>query len=291
MVRGALALALLSVAVDARATSPPPESPSAKVKAKAKTARPAEARPGRPPSATEIEALGHLLGGEDEATAVEAAKKLGAFASRGKVPAAVDVLVEALTVGTWPVVATEVLVALGPHKDPRALPALVLYAGNRGTEVRLAAVKALGAIADERAASTLHERLGDQHADVRAAAAAALAERRDARVVERLFALVAKNDAGAAAPLGLLAPLAMVSRVAELRGTIDDGNLATTLGEFLKRPDANDRLRLDLVRTVAKLPGAEATAALIDYLASVPAGEERPSKQEAELLVEKRSGL
>ena len=64
--------------------------------------------------------------------------------------------------------------------------------------------------------------------------------------------------------------------------------LATAMGEFLKRPEVPDRLRLDVVRTVGRLPGAGATAALVEYLASVPEKDRRPSRDEAQRLIDQR---
>jgi HEAT repeat protein len=194
-----------------------------------------------------------------------------------------------LAVGTRPVDAAEVLSALGKVNDPAALPLLTLYAGNINLPVRLAAVKALGSFGDAKVVDTLLERLGDEAPPVRVAAAEALAERKERRAEKRLFDLLSRNDAAAAGPLGTIMDVASVPRLAELHGRIDDANLATALGEFLKRADVPDRLRLDVVRTVGRLPGAEATTALVEYLATVPDGERRPSRDEADKMLQERS--
>jgi HEAT repeat protein len=225
--------------------------------------------------------LGKELASEDDDVAVAAAKRLGELGASAP-------LIAALSVGLRPAVAAEALTALGKTKDARALPALVLYAGNINTAVRLAAVKGLGRLGDARSADVLLERLGDGQPQVRAAAAEALAARKEARAEARLLLLVARNDAGAAAPLGALLTPSAVPRLADLHGRIDDAVLATALGEFLKRPDVPDRLRIDVVRTIARLPGASATAALVEYLASVPEKDQRPSKEEAQRLLDER---
>jgi HEAT repeat protein len=217
------------------------------------------------------------LASEDDAAAIAAVKTSGAPA-----------LIAALSVGLRPAVAAEVLAALGKTKDLRALPLLLLYAGNINLPVRLAAVKALGAYGDARVIDLWLERLGDSQPQVRAAAAEALAARKVARAEKRLFQLVARNDAAAAGPLGTLMVPSAIPQLAELHGRVDDSVLATALGEFLKRPEVPDRLRVDVVRTVAKLPGAVATAALVEYLASVPEKERRPSKEEAQRLLDQR---
>jgi HEAT repeat protein len=227
--------------------------------------------------------LGKELASEEDDVAIAAARRLGDLGAAGA-------LVSALSVGLRPAVAVEALTALDKSKDPRALAVLALYAGNINTPLRLAAVKGLGHLADPKAIEVLLDRLGDGQPQVRAAAAEALAARKVARAERRLFALVSRNDAGAAGPLGTLLTPSAVPQLAELHGRIDDSVLATAMGEFLKRPDVPDRLRVDVVRTVGRLPGASATAALVEYLASVPDKDQRPSKEEAQRLLDQRGG-
>jgi HEAT repeat protein len=197
-------------------------------------------------------------------------------------------LTELLAMGTTPALAVEALGALGKLRSSKAIQVLTLYSGNRNEPVRKAAVEALGALPDNRVAGVLIERLGDSAPEVRAAAAAALAARHDERAAPRLFKLVAKNDGGAAAPLGTVIAPDDVPKLAELRGTIDDAVLATALGEFLKRPNVADRLRVDVIRTLGRVPGAVATTALVEYLASIPDKDNRASKDEAQKTVDAR---
>jgi HEAT repeat protein len=246
-------------------------------------AAPAKPKPPKPLTAAEVAALRTKLLGDDLASATEAARKLGDSAARNAAPP----LTELLAVGTVPALAVEVLAALEKIRDPKAVQVLTLYAGNRNAPVRKGAVKALAALPDGRVNGVLMERLGDSAPEVRAAAAEALAARKETRAAPRLFKLVAKNDAGAAAPLGTLIAADDVPRLAELRGRIDDGVLATALGEFLKRNVA-DRLRVDVVRTLARIPGPAATTALVEYLTTVPDKDTRPSKDEAQKVVDLR---
>jgi HEAT repeat protein len=236
------------------------------------------------PAAAEVggKAVADLASEQDD-VAMAAAKKLGEGGA-----AAVEPLLGALAVGLHPPVAAEALAALGKLKDPRALPVFVTYSGNTNVPVRLAAVKGLGALRDPKVVDVLLERLGDPDATVRAAAADALGARKEKRAEKRLFQLVARNDAGAAGPLGALMAVDAVPRLAELHGRVDDAVLASAFGELLKRPDVPDRLRVDVVRTVGRLNGPAATAALVEYLASIPDSDRRPSKEEAQKLVERR---
>lgn len=251
-------------------------------KPKAAAAQPA---PVAPLSETKLAEVSAILASEDEGKAVAAVRALG----DSKAPNAGEPLIEALAVGTTPPVAQEALAQLGKLRDPKAIQVLVLYSGNRTSVTRLAAVKALAALPDPRVVGTLMERLGDSDAEVRAVAATALRDRKETRAVDRLFKLVARNDAGAAAPLGTLAPPTLVPQIAELRGRVDDAVLASVFGEFIKRGDVPDRLRLDVVRTLGNLPGAAATTALVEYLAEVPEKESRPSRDEAQRLIDRRS--
>ena len=95
-----------------------------------------------------------------------------------------------------------------------------------------------------------------------------------------------RNDAGAAPALGLLATPDLVPQLAELQGSVDDNVVASALGEYIKRDDVRDEQRVDIVRTIGHLSGAAATTALVEYLATVPAKDERPSKKEAQKLID-----
>ena len=64
--------------------------------------------------------------------------------------------------------------------------------------------------------------------------------------------------------------------------------MAVRRDDYAQRGDVPDRQRLDVVRTIAKLAGADATTALVEYVASVPAKDDRPSKREAQKLLDER---
>jgi HEAT repeat protein len=159
-------------------------------------------------------------------------------------------------------------------------------------DLRRRAVKALGTLREPRLAPTvvpiLLARLGDGSAEVRAAAGEALADRHELKAAARLFALVKRGDAAGAEPLAAVATPDLVPQIAELAGSVDDGVLATTLGEYVKRDDVPDKLRVDVLRTIGGLAGAAATTALVEYVASIPAKDTRPSKREAQKLLDER---
>lgn len=242
--------------------------------------------PGRPLTEAELAATRKALGGPDTKAAQAAAQKLGDSGAEN----AVGPLSEQLALGTTPLVAQEILSSLQRLKNPSAIQIITLYAGNRNVTVRTQAVKALAALSDPRVVGTLIERLGDSAPDVRKVAAEALGERKELRAADRLFKLVSRNDLGAAGPYGVVMTADDVPRVSELRGRVDDAVVATALGEFIKRPEVADRLRYDVVKTLGQIPGAVATAALVEYVATAPEKDPRPSRDEAQKLIDKRGG-
>lgn len=246
----------------------------------------AAAPKAKPLPAATLEKLRVQLRGDTDAAAVAAAKQLG---ESGSAPA-IDALVAMLATGTTPPRAQVALDGLLPWGPAKAFDVLALYAGHRNNELRMRAVKALAAIPDRRVSAILLERLGDSAESVRAAAADGLAARHDKQATPRLLMLVKRNDAGAAGPLGALATPDLIPQVADLQGGIDDGVLATTLGEYIKRGDVADKLRVEVVRTIGKLQGASATTALVEYLAVVPPKDDRPSRREAQKLLDERGG-
>lgn len=273
---------------DAKARTPKAKQDNKGRKAKGSAGAPA---PALSLPADKLEGLRLALVGADDAAAVEAAGTLGASAST----AAAEPLIEILAAGATPArlqAALDALAQLGEahalRADQTTIDALALYAGHRAPDVRRRALKALGTINDPRVIPALSDRLGDAASDVRAAAAAALAERHEAKAAPRMFSLLARGDGGIAAPLALLATPDMIPRVAELTGTIDDAIVADALGEYVKRADVPDKLRVDVLRTIGRLSGAVATTALVEYVASIPAKDDRPSKKEAQKLIDAR---
>lgn len=232
-----------------------------------------------------LDKLRELLAGSDQATVMSGVKALAdSSAGNAAVP-----LMELLAIGTRPATAIAAIDALRKLRDPACIEVLTTYAGNRGADLRKASVQALAVFADARVLPVLLERLGDQAPDVRAASAEALATRSERSAAPRLLAVFKRNDAGVAAPLGTVAPLAMLPTIAELQGSVDDANLATALGEMLKRQEMQEPSRLDVVKTLGRIQGASSTTALIEYIGTLPANDARKSKAEAQRLVDQRA--
>jgi hypothetical protein len=229
--------------------------------------------------------LQHELESDDDARAVQAAEAL----ALGNDAQAVPWLVAALHKGAPPRVQAAMLDALGKRRDGRALGELTRYAHNRNVELRKKALAALIPLADPRAGAPLIAALADSDAEVRAQAATGIAQRRQKGAEEELIKLLLHKDMAAASALAAVATPALAHRLSELIGQAPDPILCATLGEMLKRPDFGpEPIRVEVVRTLAKIPGADATATLIDYVAATEHDKNRPSRLEAQKIIDER---
>lgn len=234
----------------------------------------------------DVTALRTDLLGSDKDRAVSAASNLGALAPR---PEALQALLYALELGLPPRQALAAIEAVGPFKGPQAFDLLRLYATHRRADLRRAALDALAAIPDARVAAVLVGSLGDTDPTVRAKAARLCGERKEKTAEAGLLKLLVAGDAAAAEPLGIVAGIDTAKKAIDLIGQADDRSLAIALGTMLLRPDLGpDPLRVDLVKTLGKIPGDTPLPYLEDYDRSVPEQEPRPSRLEARRIIEGR---
>jgi len=234
-----------------------------------------------------IDALRLLLGASDENQAVEAAGKL----AKSNDPEAVEALLDGLAIGAGPRVQAALIDGLAARKDARAIQILSFYAGTRNVEVRRRAVTALAGIPSEKVVPTLLERLGDAAPEVRQAAASGLAVRREKSAEPRLWKLLLRKDPAAPSALAALATPEMAHKLSELLGQVPDNLIVQAFGDILKRPDFGpDPVRLEIVKTLAKIPGVDSTTTLIEYVAASEKDKARPSRAEAQKVVDDRSG-
>ena len=257
--------------------------PKAAVTEKGDAAKADAARPAAK-GKVDLGPLQAALVGADTDAAIKAATALGDDAT----PAAHDALLDALSTGLAPKVATVAVASLAKHPAPADVAVLIVYAGHRDDDTRAAATLALGSYPDPASKKQVVAALGDDVDKVRAAAAGAVAHGRFREGVERLLALLDKGDAAAPPALAALADADMAHTIGEHLGTAPAGALATTLGSILKRADFPEPAKLEVVRAIAKIPGAEATAALTDYVEATPEKPPRKSRSEAEKIVEAR---
>lgn len=225
------------------------------------------------------------LYGDNMDRAVAAASALGSLndAKAG------DALISALQLGSPPRLTIALIEAVGNRKDVQTLDLLRHYAGHRNHQVRLAALTGLAEMDNPEIVPVLLDTLGDSHPMVRASAARILAEKKAQQAIPILFKMLKCGDVSAAIPLGKLGGVETAKQLGELMGDVSDAAIAKTYGEMLKRADFGpDPLRVQVIKALAKIPGSEATTALIDYITSVPEQEVRLSKKMAEELIERR---
>ncbi len=226
------------------------------------------------------------LHGENIDRSVAAASALGSLKSSR----ALDAIMGALQLGASPRLMLAMLEAIEIQKDPKSLPLLRHFASNRRRDIRVASIKALGAIKHKDVPLILIDALGDSSPMVRARAARLLGELKYRAAERRLYMMLTRGDKSAAEPLGTVGNVETAKRLSEQIGELPDDALATALGTMLKRPSFGpDPLRKEIVETLGKIPGTDATVALVEYIASVPPKEVRLSKIKAEKLLEARS--
>jgi HEAT repeat protein len=225
------------------------------------------------------------LHGDNIDRAVAAASALGSL----KNAEALDGLMGALQLGTPPKLTLAVLEAIEAHKNPKSIDLLKTFAIHRRPEIRTAALRALGSIESPKVVAVLIDSLGDSNPMVRAQAARILGERKEAKAEKPLFKMLRRGDGSAAGPLGTVGGVETAKQLAELIGELSDTALSIALGTMLKRKDFGpDPLRTEVVKALGKIPGPEATSAIVEYIASVPSKEVRISKQTAEKQLEGR---
>lgn len=244
-------------------------------------------RPKQPKKPSEIATEVAALSGRDLEIAAKAADALAGY----DLAAAHEALLDALALGLPVAVAVPALAALAKHPAPADVSALRRYAVHRNPVVRAAALGGLAGYPDPAARVAIVNGLHDRIGSVRAAAAAAAATGKVRDAVTDLLALLAKGEEPAARALAQLADPDLARRVADHYGKVPDSALALTLGLILKRADFGpDPMRVEIVRALAKIRDPAAVRALADYLDATPKNPPRPSRQEAELVVNARGG-
>ncbi len=227
------------------------------------------------------------LAGIDIEAAAKAAEMLGA----NPAPVAHEALLDALALGLPAAVAAPAMLALGAHPAPPDVVALRRYAGHHTPGVRIAALSTLAMYPDPAAHAVVVAGLHDPVGMVRTAAAGAAARGRIKAAIEPLLLLLAKGEDASARALAALADPDLARKIADQLGKVPDPTLAVTLGAILKRADFGpDEARVEIVRALAKIQDASAVTALTDYLDSSPKLPPRPSRGEAQMVVEARLG-
>lgn len=261
-----------------------PAKPAKGAKPEAKPATP----PAPPPLQVDVVAERKTLLGTDVDAAAASAQKLGL----SRQPGALDSLLDALSMGLHPKVAVAALEALANHRDAKSLDVLLYYARNRNAEVRARAIVALGTLEDKRARNAVYEAFTDGSKEVRGAAIKVAETREDKGAIETLLALMQKGDEGTVSALATVGNANVARQVAELAGDAPDNLVAETLGKLALRKNlGGETVYVEIIRTIGKIPGDEAVAALSAYISAAGEKEKyRQSVREAQMLYEQRIG-
>jgi HEAT repeat protein len=238
------------------------------------------------PPKIDVAAVAVTLAGTDTDAAIAAANQLGEAAD----PAAHEALLDALAFGMSPPVAVAALGALTLHPAPVDVSSIGRYAHHRNPTVRGAALSALATYPGPAHAIVIAG-LHDRAMMVRNAAEAAVGKGRIRSAVEPMLQLLAKGEEGAARGLAQLADPDLARTIADRYGKVPDATLALALGSILQRTDFGpDTARVELVHAIAKIQDPVATDQLSAYVKATPANPPRPSRQEAKMVIDARSG-
>jgi len=247
------------------------------------------AQPAKQPAAkkADVAQLAAALAGADVEAAAKAADALGDAGT----PAAHVALLDALAFGLPRTVAVPVIDALARHPAPPDVTALVRYAGHHDPAVRSAVFGALASYPDPVAHAAIATGLHDGMGIVRAAAATAAGRGHVREAIEPMFQLLARSEEPASRALAAMADPDLARKIADQLGAVPDPILAQCLGLILKRADFGpDTARVEIVRSIAKITDNAAVTVLTDYIDSTPKNPVRPSRHEAEVVVETRLG-
>jgi HEAT repeat protein len=242
---------------------------------------------GKKGKASDLSPMIAALGGTEDEAAAKAADDLGDLAD----PAAHDALLDALAFGLRPPVAVPALAALAKHPAPPDVASLKRYAGHHNPSVRGSAFAVLALYPDPAAHAIVVLGLHDPVTAVRNAAAQAAAKGHVREATDSLFELLVRGEDSASRALAAMADAELVRRIGDQLGKVPDATLAQCLGLVLKRPDYGpDTARVDVVRAIAKIQDVAAVNALRDYIDATPKNPPRPSRAEAEKIVDARGG-
>ncbi|HTM23233.1 MAG TPA: HEAT repeat domain-containing protein [Kofleriaceae bacterium] len=251
----------------------------------AKPVPPTPPAPPAKPVVVDVAAEIKKLYGADEDKATQGAQRLG----ETRDPKALAALLDGLALGLPPKAAAAALLSVAKHKSPGSFDTVAGFLHYRDRRVRAAAVAAMGALDDARAIELVLAALHDPHKEVRASALDVIEERKLKRATDVVLDLFKKGDEASARALAAMADADLARVIGEQIGTAPDELVARALGLILLNKDfKGEPARVEVVRTLAKVPGTEAVEQLSAYIESVPANPPRQSRREAEQLVEQR---
>ncbi|MCS6798623.1 MAG: HEAT repeat domain-containing protein [Myxococcota bacterium] len=185
-------------------------------------------------------------------------------------PEVVPHLVETLRAGQPDAVTDRALEALGALAHPGAIEALTVFTHHRRPGARLRAYRALAAISDPRVPSLLERGLSDSDRSVRAAAAVALGDIGARGSLDVLFRAFERGVVEAAIAIGKLGDARAVERFGEHLGRRPLGVMLSGYGEFLRRTDLPEAVKLQIVARLTEVSGPMVRRFFEELLATLP---------------------
>jgi HEAT repeat protein len=222
---------------------------------------------------------------EDTDRAAAAAAKLGGTKAAG----ALDALLDALSLGLHPKVASAALGSLANHDAKASLDVTLHYTRNRNPDVRAQAVTALTTSDEKKARAAIMDALRDGEKSVRAAACKVVEVRKDKGAAGDLMELMKKGDDATVTALAAIANPDIARAMTEMIGEAPDDLLAKSLGLILLRTDlGKETIYVQLVESIGRIPGEEALLALTTYIEKTPEKPPRQSRRKAVEIVDSR---
>jgi HEAT repeat protein len=210
-------------------------------------------------------------------TATAAARALGRMRS----PKALEILMENLLLGARPKLGLEMIKAVGQHANPKAFHLMAHYTRHRDEAVRAEAIKAVGRMnapnLRKKVFALALRALRDGASAVRAEGARLITKLKRAGLgaaqlakAERLLLhllLVRKDQRSARIALSVIGTVRTARFLAVHLKDLTERIVTTLCSTFLKRADFDPEPdSVWVVKTLGKLTGPEAIAALMEYI-------------------------
>lgn len=232
-----------------------------------RTADAAESEPEGPqPTVADVDEIAARLSSANPDEVREAIDLLSVIDHASVVPH----LAELLRSGRADEVTDRALAALRGLAQPSSIDVLVEFTHHRRARARRLAYQALAAIEDRRVPSLLEQGLRDSDRNVRAAVARDLGEIGARQSVDTLFVAFDRGVVEAAIAIGKLGNRQSLGRFNEHLGRMPLSVMLSGYGEYLRRSDIPDDVKIDVVNRLGEVSGPMVRSFLQRYLDTFP---------------------
>lgn len=249
-----VALALVApVSASAQRRNPPQEQP-------------AEEPAGPQPTVADVDEIAARLNSTNADDVREAIDLLSVIDH----PSVVPHLATLLRSGRSDEVTDRALTALQGLAHPSSIDVLVEFTHHRRARARRLAYEALAAIQDRRIPPLLEQGLRDSDRTVRGNAARSLGDIGARGSVDTLFVAFDRGVVEAAISIGKLGNQASLTRYNEYLGRMPLSVMLSGYGEYLRRNDIPDEVKIDVIGRLGEVSGPLVRAFLQRYLDTFP---------------------